>query len=460
LAERTPLDELVRLLAEGAIEASHPDLEDLRPEDLADAIQSVEPEEAASALARLEPMTAALALVEAPTATVKSLIPFIPDHTVAAYLDILPMDDAAELQEEIEPGRWNRLLGLIPPQDAAEIRRLQSHPPGSVGRLMTEAFFRVSPSDSMEMVLDDLRSASAAKYETVDDIYVLDEHGLVEGVFSLRRAIRAHPKLTAREVMNDDVVSVPTKMGDEEAARLMERYGFYSIPVVNEGGQMVGIFTGDDAQSVLREAETEDVLALGAVSGSAEPYLSLSIWQLYARRMPWLAALFVAETFTGQVLRHYSPQAGESELGKWALLMLSVPLIIGAGGNAGSQVTTTITRALALNEVRGRDWARVLGRETLAAAAVGLTLGIVAALRAGIPAPIGWKMPFDMCLLIGLSLPSVVIWAAMVASLLPLAAKKAGLDPAVLSAPFITTFVDATGLIIYFELARRIVLEG
>jgi magnesium transporter len=431
-------------------------LDDARPEDLADAIQEVDPEQAAAALARIEPLTAAQVLVEAPTPTVRALLPHIPDETLAAYLDILPMDDAIDLHEEIQEERWERLMGMIPVQDAAEIRRLMAYPPGTVGRLMTEAFFDVSPQDTMEVVLEDLRSASANKYETVNDIYVLDEDEKLVGVFSLRKALRAHPKMLASEVMSDDVLSVQATDTDEESARTMARYGLYALPVVDQGGRMKGLFTGDDAQTILREAETKDVLALGGVSGPVEAYLSLSVWQLYARRMPWLLALFVAETFTGQVLRHYYPDQGGAA-GVWGLLMLSVPLIIGAGGNSGSQVTTTITRALALGEVSTGDWGKVMTRELGSACLVGLTLGVIASIRGAMGPPIGWSYPFDVCLLIGVAMPAIILWASVVGSLLPIAAKKLGLDPAVLSAPFITTFVDATGLIIYFELARRIV---
>lgn len=426
------------------------------PEDLAEIVQRIEPEEGAWLLSQLDPEQAAQTLVEAPTATVKDLVPLIADQALAAYLDILPMDDAIDLQEEVEPERWERLLGLIPPQDAAEIRRLAGYPLGSVGRLMTEAYFHVSPDATMESILQDLRSASAAKYEMVNDLYVLDESKVLLGVMSLRRVIRSHPLMTAAEVMNDDVVSVRATDEDESAARTMSRYGLYALPVLDSAGRMAGIFTGDDAQQVLQEADTEDVLALGAVSGPVEAYMSLTVVELYKRRMPWLLALFVAETFTGNVIRFYGQSDDALQISP---LMYFLPLLIGAGGNAGSQVTTTITRALAVGDITGRDWFTVVGREFWTACMIGLTLGLIGGVRAMLPPPIGWQSTADYSILIGLALPAIVVWASTIGSSLPIIAKRMGLDPAVLSAPFITTFVDATGLIIYFEIAKRVVAE-
>jgi magnesium transporter len=261
--------------------------------------------------------------------------------------------------------------------------------------------------------------------------------------------LRAEPATPAKELMNTDVIVATVTEPDEDAARRMAKYGLYGLPVLDERGRMMGLFTGDDAQTIIREAETKDVLALGGVSGSAESYISLNVWQLFKRRIIWLGALFVAETLTGGVLRHYGQ--GDNSL-KINPLIFFVPLIIGAGGNAGSQVTTTITRALALREVETRDWWLVLGREFCTALLIGATLGIAGFVRAYF----GWNSGIELSMVVATALPAVVLWAVTVGSLLPIAAKRVGIDPAVMSAPFITTFVDATGLVIYFEIALRL----
>lgn len=421
-----------------------------RVEDIAEALTHLSSEDGVAILKGLDPLTGANVLVEAPTETVRRLVELIPDETMAAYLDILPMDDALDMQEEIGQERFEALLHIIPEEDALEVRRLMAHPKGTVGRLMTERFFFVRADSTIAELLADLRSASEDKYETVNDVYVLDAESHLLGVFSLRKALRSQPWQRAREIMNRDPVFAQVMEDEEEAARKMARYGFYALPVLDSRGRMCGIFTGDDAQEILREAETEQVLSLGAVSGQAESYPSLNIFQLVKRRIPWLLFLFVAESLTGAVMRHY----GSSQDAPFNPLIFFIPLLIGAGGNAGSQVTTTITRALALEEISASDWIKVLGREFLAAAIIGLTLGFLGYLRAMLPSPIGWSQSSQVSMIVGLALPSIVLWAASVGSLLPIAAKRAGLDPAVMSAPFISTFVDATGLIIYFEIAK------
>jgi len=428
-------------------------LDDFRPEDLADALVRVsDDDDKIAILQKVDEDTAAHILVELPTEEARRLLARLDDTVVAWYLDILPMDDAIDLLEELGEERFTRLLHMIPDEDAREIRRLLRYPEGSVGRLMTERFFEATESQTMDSLLVDLRSAPLEKYETVNDIYVLDPDRRLRGVFSLRKLLRGSPAATAEEVMNDDVVLAQATEPAEDAARRMSRYGLYALPVVEENGRMVGLFTGDDAQAVLREEDTRDVLGLGAVIGSGESYLGQRWHQLYKRRMPWLLGLFIAEFGTGAVMRHY----GQGEDGMAINpLLLFLPLLIGAGGNAGAQVTTTITRALAVDEVRLTDWRRVLLRELGVACLIGLTLGAVGYGRALL-----WGTDPSLSLIVALALPLIVIWAATVGSVLPLAAKRLGIDPAVMSAPFISTFVDATGLIIYFELARTAISTG
>jgi len=454
------LVERLRYLARAEeTQAIREDLEGLRPEDIAEGLMRLDHDESLAILQHVDADLAAYILIELPTERARTIVNELPDTTVAHYLDILPMDDAVELREELDPERFEALLHVIPKEDAQEIRRLLSYPEDSAGQLMTEDFVEVGPDADMDEVLAVIRSTAEEEYETVNYIYVLSEDRHLLGVLTLRRVIRASPHKRARDVMNSDPITVNVEMPQEEVARTIARYGLTAIPVLDTRGRMVGIVTADDAQEILEEAETEDVLKMGGVAGDAEAYLSLGIWQLVKRRLPWLVVLFVAEFFTGSVLRHYiGDQANDTPdatLAILAKLTLFVPLLIGAGGNSGSQVTTTITRALALGEVRPSDWGVVIRREFLTALLTGGILGILGFLRAYLPF-IGWNQPMAISLVIGMALPLIVLWAACVGSLLPITAKRLGLDPAVMSAPFITTFVDATGLIIYFEVAHRV----
>lgn len=431
------------------------ELQDVRPEDLAEGFLRLETDEALSILNHLDADTASNVLVELPTETARRLIQNLPDTILAHYVDILPMDDALDLREELDEDRFEALLEVIPQEDAQEIRRLLSYPEDSAGRLMTEAFFEVDPDLTVAEILRDIRHAGEEKYETVNDLYVLDEGRHLLGVFSLRKVLRASPDATARELMRTDVISCRATAPAEDAARVMSRYGFYALPVLDDRGRMVGIFTGDDAQEILREADTEDVLALGAVSGDVEAYLSLDVWQLFKRRFWWLLFLFVAESFTGAVMRNYvrtQDAAQTGELAVIAQLTVFIPLLIGAGGNAGAQVTTMVTRALAVGEVKTSDAITILRREIATSILMGVILGGIGFARARW----WWGSDISISLVIGLALPAIIFWSSIVGSVLPLGAKRLGIDPAVMSAPFISTFVDATGLVIFFEIARRI----
>jgi len=442
------LVERLRLLARNPhTEALAEDLEGHRAEDLAHALPRLDLDEQLSIIRQLDPETAAETLVELPTETAKQLLEEVDDTALAHYLDILPMDDALELRDVLGEERFDDLLQVIPKEDAQEIRRLLNYPEDSVGRIMTEAYFEVGPEATMADILEDIRRSPNDKYEMVNDIYVLNEDQHLLGVISLRKAIRATPWTTARDVMNEEVVTAHAQDDAVEAARTMSKYGFYALPILDSRGRMVGLFTGDDAQSILEETETEQVHKMAAVTGDAESYISLSVWSLAWRRIPWLIGLFVAETLTGTVLRYYT-KSTESAV----QLSYFIPLLIGAGGNSGSQVTTMITRALALKEISFSDWFIVLRREFVTALIVGGTLGILGYFRATL-----WHTSPSICLTVGCALPAIIIWATSIGSLLPIAAKRIGLDPAVMSAPFISTFVDATGLVIFYEIALKFV---
>ncbi len=451
------LEDRLRSLAKiDSPEVIREELEGVRPEDIAEAFARIDVEDGIHILQHMDAALAADVLIDLPTEMTRAIVNELPDTTIAHYLDILPMDDALELREGLDPERFESLLHVIPKEDALEIRRLLSYPNDSAGQLMTENFVAVKPDDTMSGVLRVIRDTPEEDYEMVSYIYVLDDHRHLLGVVSLKKVIRSDPKKLVTEIMNADVLSTSPETPEEEVARLIARYGISAMPVIDHRGRMVGIVTADDAQEILEEAETEDVLLMGGVSGDAEAYLSLSVWELVKRRVPWLLGLFVAESLTGNVLRYYGQGGGGEEV-QLSPLTFFIPLLIGAGGNSGSQVTTTITRALALGEVRPSDWWRVTRREMLTACVSGFILGAIGFLRAYLKIPIiGWGSHLDISIVVGLTLPAIVLWSTTIGSLLPITAKRIGVDPAVMSAPFITTFVDATGLVIYFEIARRL----
>jgi magnesium transporter len=427
------------------------ELSHLRAEDIAEAFHRLKVEEGLKIIEMLDGSSASTILVELPTEIAKQYFQKINDVVLAEYIEALPISHALEMQEELGDEKFNQILEMIPRETSLEIQRLLHYPKQSVGRHLNDQYLEASPDATMIDILNDIREHPKDDYKTVDVLYVVTEDGHLVGVMSLREVLKAMPTDIARNVMSPDVIAVHPGDSAEEAARTLIKYNFDAVPIVDSMGKLLGTLMADDAHSILDEAHTEDVLKLGAVTGEVEAYVSLNIFQIMKRRVPWLLVLFLAETATGSVLRYYGKSGDDSP--KLNPAMFFVPLLIGAGGNSGSQTTTTITRALALGEIAPSDALWVLARELGAALLSGSLLACVGFFHAKFI----WGSHIANSLCVALALPSIIIWAAFIGSLLPLTAKRIGIDPAVLCAPFITTFVDSTGLIIYFEIYGRIV---
>lgn len=246
--------------------------------------------------------------------------------------------------------------------------------------------------------------------------------------------------------MNPDVIHVRADTDQEECAHLMSRYDLLALPVVDEAGRMLGVVAVDDMVDVLVNEASEDIHRMGASEPLVKRYLSAGLFTLARKRAVWLLLLFVAETFTGTVLRHF-----EHELDAVVALAFFVPLLIGTGGNAGSQAATTVIRAMALGEVRFRDIGKVLGKEIALAIVLGLFIAAVGFVRS-----LTWGSEPSLSLTVAAAILAIVLWANIVGSAVPILAQRIGIDPTVLSAPFVTTLVDATGLFIYFTIAKLV----
>jgi magnesium transporter len=276
-------------------------------------------------------------------------------------------------------------------------------------------------------------------------------------IVSFRKLMSAKPEQHVSEVMQTDLVTVPEKMDQEDLSRLFATYRLVAFPVVDDQGHMKGIVTLDDIVDVVREEATEDIQKIGGTAPIDAPYLRIGIADMIKKRAGWLAALFIGETLTATAMGYF-----EQEIAHAVVLALFVPLVISSGGNSGSQATTLVIRAMALGEVRLRDWWRVVQREFISGLALGLILAAIGVARILI-----WQALFHTYgphhLLIALSVASslvgVVLWGTLVGSMLPFLLRRLGADPASASAPFVATLVDVTGLIIYFTMAK-IILSG
>lgn len=424
----------------------------MHPADVAEVVSGFQREDRLRVLAQLDPPHLGDMLVYADGETVKIALTRFPPETLAAALDRLEPDDAAGILSVLPEEKRAPILGKLKGSAAAAADRLLHYEPGTAGRLMTAKFVRIRPEQTVQSVLDGLRSIDP-QVATVADLYAVDAADRLQGVVSLRRLLPADPRATVAALMTREVVSANPSTPQDEVARLVSKYGFNALPVVDADNRILGIVTVDDVVDVLVAGETEAMLRMGGVAAAEEPgghglvsYFGTSIIRVVRMRLGWLLLLFVAETMTGSVLRYF-----EDELAKVVALSFFIPLIIGTGGNAGSQTVSTIIRALALGQVRLRDTWRVLLRETSSGFLLGALLCIFAVLRTLL-----WKSGPQLAMVVGLTILSVCAWANIIGSVIPLLAQRFRIDPTVVSAPLITTLVDATGLAIYMLIAKVI----
>lgn len=423
------------------------------PQDIAEALSLLEdPAQQARVLVQLDEALASEVLDYLEPALVKQIFEHLPDTKAARLLSALPADDAAQILEQLEEDEAQVLLRQMAPPEAREVRELLEYPPNTAGRLMVRQYVRVRPEWTSEQTLDYLRQVGT-EIETIYYLYVVDIRQRLIGICSLRELVLADPSKRIEQIMETDLVVVHPETDQEEVANLLSKYDLLAVPVVDELGRMLGIVTIDDVVDILVSESTEDVLKLGGVEAAEEPYLTQSPWDLVRRRVRWLLLLFLAERLTGTVLRHY-----DEEIQQFSALAWFIPLLIGTGGNAGSQTTTTITRALALGEVRLNHVLKVMGREMWTGILLGLLIGMVGVANAFLwSGTLSTAQRIELALTVGLAQVAIVTMATTVGAMLPLLAKRLNIDPAVMSAPFITTLIDATGLLLYFWIAKWII---
>ncbi len=443
----TPILERVReALTQNNLEAALRYIKNLRSPDQADVLEHLEDEEQALILQKLSPEESADILEEMEEEEAADLADAIPLEGLARIIDEMEPDEAADFLGDISPEVARSLLARL--EDAAEIRPLLIHPDDSAGGLMTSEFL---------VLLEDMTCAEALlsirqwnpEQDDISYFFVVGQERHLRGVVSLLKLVSCSPGTRVREIMDPDVISVRVGADQEEAARIMARYDLLALPVINAEQQIVGVITIDDVIDVLEEEATEDIQRMGGAEPLDQPYLLTSVFEVFRKRIGWLLLLFVTESLTGTVLRHF-----ESELAQVVALSFFIPLLIGTGGNAGSQTTSTIIRALAIGEVELRDALHAFWHELRIGFFLGLAMGTIGYGRALL-----WGSPPELALTVAVALFTIVIWANGLGSLLPLAATAIKIDPTVVSGPVMSTLVDATGLFIYLTVARMIILR-
>jgi magnesium transporter len=373
------------------------------------------------------------------------------------WLRILPPDDLADLIQEFEPELRYAMLAELDPRLGKEVAALLAYAEDQAGGLMNPRFARIRPDMQVGEALRYLRKQAHENLENLRFIYVLDRDQKLLGAVSLREIFLAPDQKLVQDIMRTNLVVANENMDQEALKQLFASHGLMAIPIVDSSGRMKGIVTADDIVEVVEEEATEDIQRMAGVEVLDAPYLKIDILSMIKKRGGWLTVLFFGEMFTATAMSYF-----EHELKRALVLALFVPLIISSGGNSGSQASTLVVRAMALGEVRLRDWGKVLGREIFIGAALGLILGLFGLLRIAFW-PGRETLYGEHYLLVGLtvatSLVGVVLWGSLSGSMLPFVLRKCRLDPATASAPFVATLVDVCGLIIYFSMAS-LILRG
>ncbi|MCW5878256.1 MAG: magnesium transporter [Anaerolineales bacterium] len=414
------------------------------PADLAEALEHLPAAQRNLVFGLLSPADQAEVLHELGPQAVRSVLDELPVAKAAAILNLLPMDEAAHAVGVLQRRRA-AILAALAPRQRGDVQRLLSFPAESAGQMMTEQFARLDPQMTASQALAHLRKISP-KVETLTNLYVVDGADGLLGVLSLRELVTAAPTTKIARLMNREVISVLPETDREEVAKLLSRYDFLAIPVADAEKRILGIITADDVIDVLAAEHAEDLLKFGAVQSGveAEAYFSVPVWTVVTRRVGWLLLLFVAGTLTASVLQFF-----EKELAAVVALSFFIPLLIGTGGNTGAQTVSTLIRGLATGELHMQHMGRIIQRELLTGLILGTLLGLVAYGRALL-----WSPEPDLALAVGLGVLTICVWANGIAAFIPLLAKHFKIDPAAVSAPLITTLVDATGLAIYLVIAK------
>ena len=448
----TPLlPEIRELIEQRNFSALQRIFNDWLPVDLAELISDL-PENEQAILFRLLPKDVATETFEyLDLDSQQNLLTALTQKDVTHILNSMSADDRTALLEELPGTVVQELLKLLSFKEFKIAKTLLAYQEGSVGRLMSPDYLCVPKDRDINQVLEYIRTFGHES-ETLNVIYVVDEHGKLQGELLARTLLLSAPEKKVSEIIDEEkIITLTASQDQKDALDAFKRYDSVALPVVDSNGYLIGVVTVDDMLDVAEEEETEDIQKFGGIEALEEPYMDLPIPQLIKKRAVWLVILFIGEMLTASAMAYF-----QDELAKAIVLATFIPLIISSGGNSGSQAATLIIRALSLGEITIKDWWRVMRREILSGLALGGILGLIGIFRV-----IMWTMIFGhlniqwfyIGLTVGISLLGIVLFGTLTGSMLPLLLKRMGLDPAVSSAPFVATLVDVTGIVIYFSVA-------
>ncbi|MCG3179932.1 MAG: Magnesium transporter MgtE [Phycisphaerae bacterium] len=448
--------ELGAMLAEGRMDETKATLLELMIPELADVLASLPDEQRSLAVSVLPPRRVGRTIMRLEADQRESLLKDLPNDKLASVLNEMNPDDRTELLEELPDELLERSMTLLRPDERRVTEFNLAYPEESVGRLMTSDFVAIRPDWTVAQTIEHIRK-HGRDAETIDTLYVVDDEGMLLDDIRIRQLILSAPTQSIASLMDQTAVSLKAGDDREEAVRVMNRYDRPVLPVT-DAGRLVGIITFDDVADVAAEETTEDIQKMGGMEALDEPYMSVSLIQLFRKRGIWLSVLFIGEMLTATAMAYF-----QVEIEHAAVLAIFLPLIISSGGNSGSQASTLIIRAMATREVRLGDWFKVFRRELACGLLLGVLLGLIGLLRIHAWEWLGWGNYTSyyhlVALAVSISLIGVVLWGTIMGAMLPFLLRAMRLDPATISAPFIATFVDVSGLTIYFTIAL-VILRG
>jgi len=445
---------LLKMLEEKKYATLRDILVTMNPSDIAGLFEDLEEKQIPLMFRLLTKEQAAETFVEMEPEAQELLIRGFSDNELKEVLDELYADDAAEIVEEMPANVVKRILKTADPELRSSINQILRYPEYSAGSMMTTEYVSLRPSMTVEEAILRIRRQGVDK-ETIYTCYVLDKDRILLGLVTVKDLLLAEDdEMKIEDIMITNMIFVTTLTDQEEVARMFSKYNFIALPVVDGEGRMVGIVTFDDAMDVMEEEATEDMELMSGITPSEKPYLRSSAFELFKNRVPWLMLMMVSATFTGLIITSF-----EGALAAQVALTAFIPMLMGTGGNSGSQSSVTVIRALSLDELEFSDIGTVIWKELRTSILCGIALAVVCFAKIWLVD----KMLFgnhDITLMVDLvvclALAVTVVMAKLVGCMLPMAAKAMKLDPAVMASPFISTIVDALSLLVYFLFAKML----
>ena len=439
------IEEIHDLLENKQLSKIQERLADMQAVDIAELAEELEPKEELVTFRLLDKDTAAEVFAYMDSEYQERLIQLMTDRELETVVTRLYSDDAADLIEEMPANLVKRILKSAPSDKRAQINNLLQFPPESAGSIMTVEFVDLRETMTVRQAFDHIRSTGTKK-ETIYTCYVLDEKRHLKGAVSAKELLLADQEEILSNLMEDNIISCNTMEDQETVSQRLVKYDLLALPVVDSEERMVGIITVDDAIDILQEESDEDFAIMNAMAPAEDGYFQTSIWSHARRRIGWLLVLMLSATITGTIITKY-----EAAFSAVPLLVAFIPMLMDTGGNCGAQSSTLVIRGLATGEISLRDALKVMIREICIALLVGVALAIVNGVRIYLQ-----YRDFQIALVIGVTLMCTVLLAKIVGCLLPMLAKAAKMDPAIMAAPLITTLVDTFAVFVYFRTASMI----